>query len=316
MNGWLVALSRAKEVVEVSLRRRRPGLGTLVIAAAPGCFALELCISAFGQVPQTLNGPPVQVQPYVPEPGVPLLTINPGTVNPFSGVDGSGAGDQTDGGASGSGDGTGARGGTSADATGGDYSSSGSAVGNSAALGTMLAQPWGAAAVENAQALGVNPSALAATCVLESGCQNVGGSGSITGAFQMTSATYTEMINSAVADNPALASQIVPGIAGQSDPATQSIAAAEYLKQGAQSLENAGVADPTVLDTRGYYNFGPKYGVAVATAPDSAPMSQVLAGAPGSVLTNNGIKPGETVGQWRASVAGKIGNAASQSVLT
>ena len=52
MNGWLVALSRAKEVVEVSLRRRRPGLGTLVTAAATGCFAPELCVSALGQVPQ------------------------------------------------------------------------------------------------------------------------------------------------------------------------------------------------------------------------------------------------------------------------
>jgi len=51
MNGWLVALSRAKEVVEVSLRRRRPGLGTLVTAAATGCFAPELCVSALGQVP-------------------------------------------------------------------------------------------------------------------------------------------------------------------------------------------------------------------------------------------------------------------------
>src|SRR6201998_604904 len=97
MNGWLVALSRAKEVVEVSLRRRRPGLGTLVTAAAPGCFALELCISAFGQVPQALNGPPVQVQPYVPEPGVPLLPINPGTPNPFSGADGAGANSGGDG---------------------------------------------------------------------------------------------------------------------------------------------------------------------------------------------------------------------------
>src|SRR6516162_8753721 len=161
MKWWLVARFRGRKGGEGFFRGRGPELAALVTCAAPGCFALELCGSAFGQVPQTLNGPPVQVQPYVPEPGVPLLTINPGTVNPFSGVDGSGAGDQTDGGASGSGDGTGARGGTSADATGGDYSSSGTAVGNSAALGTMLAQPWGAAAVENAQALGVNPSALA-----------------------------------------------------------------------------------------------------------------------------------------------------------
>ena len=312
MKWWLVARFRGRKGGEGFFRGRGPELAALVTCAAPGCFALELCASAFGQIPQTLNGPPVQVQPYVPEPGVPLFAISPGTVNPFSGVDGGGTGAQSESDNSGGGD----SGVTSADATAGDYSSGGGTIGNSTVLGTMLAQPWGATAVENAEALGVDPSALAATCVLESGCQNVGGSGSITGAFQMTAATYNEMITKAVADNPSLASQIVPGIAGQSDPATQSIAAAEYLRQGAQSLEDAGVTSPTLLDTRGYYNFGPKYGVAVATAPDSAPMSQVLAGAPASVLTSNGIKPGETVGQWRASVAGKIGNAASQLVLS
>ena len=38
------------------------------------------------QTSNTLSGPPVQVQPYAPEPGVPLITINPGTPNPFAGA--------------------------------------------------------------------------------------------------------------------------------------------------------------------------------------------------------------------------------------
>jgi hypothetical protein len=76
-------------------------------------------------VPATLNGPPVQVQPYVAEPGVPLITINPGTVNPFTGVDGDGTG--TDGGGEGIGD------------------SGGGTVGSSTALDTLLAQSCGAA---------------------------------------------------------------------------------------------------------------------------------------------------------------------------
>src|SRR5208283_1616234 len=92
MNWWLVARPRAKGVGEISFRRRQPGLAALVTAGAPGCFALELCVSAFGQVPQSLNGPPVQVQPYVPEPGVPMLTIAPGTLNTFPTGDGSGTG--------------------------------------------------------------------------------------------------------------------------------------------------------------------------------------------------------------------------------
>src|SRR5208283_3684474 len=41
---------------------------------------------AAAQTSNTMSGPPVQVQPYAPEPGVPLITINPGTPNPFAGA--------------------------------------------------------------------------------------------------------------------------------------------------------------------------------------------------------------------------------------
>jgi hypothetical protein len=178
---------------------------------------MEMGKAALAQTTSLLSGgPPVQVLPYVAEPGVPQFTITPGTANPFAGADGSG--------------GSGTGGSTGTGGTGG------SSAGDSDALGTMLGQSWGAAAVSNAAALGVNPSALAATCVLESGCQNVSGSGTVAGAFQMTASTYTAMINAALAQNPGLASQIVPGLAGQMDPATESIAASEYLLQGARYL--------------------------------------------------------------------------------
>jgi hypothetical protein len=278
-----------------------------VTRAAPGCFALELCGSAFGQVPQTLNGPPVQVQPYVPEPGVPLISINAGTPNPFSGLDNSDTGNET--GADGSGTGV----------ASGDYSSGssgGSVADNSAALGTMLGMSWGSTAVANAQALGVNASALAATCVLESGCQNVGGSGTISGAFQMSDSTYTAAMQAALQQNPNLAQYVVPGLAGKMDPGTESIAAAEYLYQGAQALQGAGIDNATVLQVRGYYNFGPTNGVNLATADDGATMASVLRNLSSQTLAANGIIPGETVGQWRAQVSAKIGNAAGQSVLS
>ncbi len=61
------------------------------LAVATAALMLELSSSAFGQVPSVLSGgPPVQVTPYVSEPGVPPLTITPGTSNPFAGADGSG----------------------------------------------------------------------------------------------------------------------------------------------------------------------------------------------------------------------------------
>ena len=180
-------------------------------------------------------------------------------------------------------------------------------------LGKMLAQSWGQTAAHNATALGVNPTALAATCALESNCSaNVGGAGTISGAFQMSNGTYAETVAAVQASNPDLASQITT----KNDPASQSIAAAQYLKQGAQALEAADIANPTVLDVRGYYNFGPAYAARVAAASDNQLMSDTLAGMSSTTLRANGISDSTTVGQWRQGVINKIGAAASQPVLT
>ena len=186
------------------------------------------------------------------------------------------------------------------------------AAGGSTALDTMMAQSWGQTAASNATALGVNPSALAATCVLESNCSaNVGGTGTISGAFQMSNGTYAETVAAVKASNPDLASQI----GSKNDPASQSIAAAQYLKQGALSLQSASIPNPTALDVRGYYQFGPANAATVAQAPDNQLMASILTGLPSSALAGNNINSTTTVGQWRQSVTSKIGDAASQPVL-
>ena len=197
----------------------------------------------------TLNGPPVQLQPYVSEPGVPTITVTLGTPNPFGGLSGGTAG------------------------TGVGGSGSGGSGGSSDPLNTMLGTSWGAQAAAAAQALGVNASAVAATCVLESGCgANLGsGSGGAQGVFQMYPAAFNEGLQTALAANPALASQIVQGAAGMNDPVTEAIAASGYLMQANQALQSAGMSNPTVLDARSYYEFGPQYGIAVAQADPSAP---------------------------------------------
>lgn len=185
------------------------------------------------------------------------------------------------------------------------------------ALQSMYSQSWGYAAAQNASALGVTPDALAATCVVESGCRNVytaNGNSSITGAFQMSNGTYNEALQKALASNPSLASSITnTGISGQQDPATQAVAAAQYLKDAATSLQNAGISNPTALDTRAYYNFGPQRGAQIATANDSALMSSYV---PSNQLASNGISSGETVGQWKSSIAAKMGSAASSPILS
>jgi hypothetical protein len=181
----------------------------------------------------------------------------------------------------------------------------------------MLAQSWGNSAIANAQALGLNPSALAATCVIESGCgANVGSGSGAQGVFQMYPAAFQEGLQIALAADPSLASEIVQGSAGMNDPTTEAIAASGYLMQANQSLVSAGISNPSVIDARGYYNFGPSYGAQLALADPSEPIANVLSGMSQSALTQNGISVGETVGQWQASVSSKMGNAANQSILS
>lgn len=114
--------------------------------------------------------------------------------------------------------------------------------------------------------------------------------------------------------NPNLAANIVPGLAGKLDPATQSIAAAEYQLQGAQYLQAHDVQNPSVLDVRGFYNFGPANVVSIAQANSSDLMSDQIRGLTSAQLVANGINPGvTTVGQWRTSVTNKIGAFAANS---
>jgi hypothetical protein len=275
-------------------RMQRKALGCRrwrVLALASGTM---LCGAGVGQAladpqPVVFNGMPVQVIPTYPEVGLGNYTppsTGTSSINGGSSTTSTGSGTAT---------------------TTGDGSS---------ALDTMTSQSWGLQAQQNAQALGVNPSALAATCVVESGCQNLytaSGSNTITGAFQMSNGTYNAALNEALAADPSLASSITSGTAGQQDPATQAVAAAQYLKDAATALQNYGVSDPTALDARAYYNFGPQTGIDIDTASSSEPMSTYLSS---STMSANGISSGETVGEWKASVAAKMGSAASSSILT
>lgn len=278
--------------ISLPQQARSPTATGIALAVGAAALSLRMATAAFGQVPATLSGgPPVQVIPYMTEPGVPSITITPGTANPFSGAAGSG-GDSSDGGS-----------------TGGN-------VGSSDALSTMMGTSWGNAAVSNATAVGVNPSALAATCVLESGCSTPSGGSGTQGVFQMYPAAFQEGLQTALAADPSLASQVVQGSAGMNDATTEAIAASGYLMQAAQTLQKAGISEPTVLQARGYYNFGPANGVQLATASPDTLMSTVMPNLSQATLAANGVGPGETVGQWQASVSAKIGAAASQNVLT
>jgi hypothetical protein len=285
--------------MQAGCHEKPPRLWCTIVAAGVGVLLpVTLAVGVTAQTPVTTNGLPPQVIPQVSELGMPNFTVPNGTIYPFGGTD-PGMGDGSD----------------SNTAGGGGIGDTGTAgnVGSSDALSTMMQQSWGTQAINESQSLGVNPTAIAATCAVESGCQNItnASGSSATGPFQMMPSTFNAMYAAALQEDPSLASTTTGSI---NDPASQAAASAEYLKQGARSIQNMGVSNPTVLDVRGFYNFGPS-GAALATAGDNETMSQVMPNVSQSVLSVNGITAGETVGQWKASVAAKIGNAANQTVL-
>ncbi|RBP05213.1 hypothetical protein DFR50_1353 [Roseiarcus fermentans] len=239
------------------------------------------------------SGLPVQVHPTFPEPGLPAFSFPAGGSSSLGGSSGS-VGD----GGSGSG-------------------GSGSTGGSGDAYNTMMAQDWGSQAADAAAAMGVSATALAATCVMESNCQNVGAASgsSATGAFQMINSTYTADISGAVAYDPGIAGSIVSGLAGQMDPATEAYAASYELRSDALLLQSNGIDSPTVLAVRAVYQFGAGSGPAVATANDSENIAE-LTGLSGASLAANGLTSSSSVGDWRATIVAKLGSAtANQTVL-
>lgn len=272
---------------------RQRALVAVIVAAGS---AIPCVSRADVQSVTQTGGPPQLPIPMFEETGLPDFTMLVGrpTLPPAGGnPTGSGGGDPGAGDPAGGGSG-----GTSADAV-------------------LQQRSWGAMASQNVTAMGVNPSVIAAACVIESGCQNVNAlsGSSVSGAFQMIDQTYTADIRQAAAQNPSLAGTIDTSLAGKLDPANQAIAAAQELKNAATTLQRAGISNPTFLDTRGAYNFGGLYGVPLATANDGQMMSSILTSYTASQLASNGISPSTTVGQWRQSVINKIGPAATQPIL-
>ncbi len=246
------------------------------------------------------NGLPVQVHPTFQEPGLPAFSFPTGGAASVSGSSGSVT--SSDSGSSGSGSGV-----------------SGSSSGTGAAYDMMMAQTWGSDAAAAAAAMGVNATALAATCAMESNCQNVGTPGvgsSATGAFQMIDSTYTADINGAVAYDPDISNSIVSGVAGKMDPGTEAYAASYELRSDVMLQNDENISNPTVLDVRAVYQFGAGVGPAVAAANDSDNIAQ-LTGLSAASLAANGLTSSSTVGQWRSTIINKLGAAsASQTVLS
>jgi len=125
---------------------------------------------------------------------------------------------------------------------------------------------------------------------MESNCQNVGasGGGSASGAFQMINSTYTADINAAVAYDPRNFRKYRVGSCWQMDPTTEAYAAAYELRTDGLALENQGISDQPVLQTRAMYQFGAGAGPGSHPPPDSAHIAQ-LTGLSAASLAANGL---------------------------
>jgi hypothetical protein len=240
------------------------------------------------------SGLPVQVKPTFQEPGLPAFSFPVGGSSSLGGSSSS-VGD-----------------------SGGSGGGGGGSSGSGDAYNTMMSQSWGSAAADAASAMGVSATALAATCVMESNCQNVGSSSGSTaaGAFQMINSTYTADINGAVAYNPDIAGSVISRLAGQMDPTTEAYAASYELRSDALALQSDGISDPTVLQARAMYQFGASVGPDVAAASDSDNISDIT-GLSAASLAANGLTASSTVGDWRKSIINKLGaSTANQTVLS
>jgi hypothetical protein len=241
----------------------------------------------------TQSGLPVTVKPTASEPGLPQFTYPTGVPSGTgTGIGGDGSGT--------TGSGSGATG------SGGSASN----LPPNATLDQVAQQDYIQTA---AAAAGVTPAALAATCLAESNCQNVGAANGSTasGEFQMINSTYTAMINEFAANNPDI--PVDTSLAGKMDPTNEAYAAAQYLADGVSALQSDGDANPTNSDLRAYYQFGGATGPSVALAPDSANLEGLVNLTP-SQMAANGITATTTVGQWRATYANQVGAVANQAV--
>lgn len=186
-------------------------------------------------------------------------------------------------------------------ATGSSSSYDGS-WGSTDAMATLLSQTYGTDAVAAAEAAGINPDTLAAFAQIESHFQNTGNSSSSAdGVWQVTDATWNEY-----------ASKLGLSDADRSDPAVQAQVASAIISSYATSVASATGGTATSAQVYAAYMFGTSAGGKIATASSDTPLSNFVSAS--SLAANN--MSGWTVGQYMSTVSSRMGNGASEAVIS
>ena len=156
---------------------------------------------------------------------------------------------------------------------------------------------------------GVTAEATAAVCMAESGCRPIaqhGAGSTAAGPFGYTTRTFQANAPAAGYDP----------VADRVSPAAQAGVTASDLSRYARTLQGAGITTPTALDAYGFHMFGPAEGVALAAASPDTRLGDALQYTSDATLAANRLSPNTTVGQWRQSVAGRMGGAANAPILS
>ena len=178
--------------------------------------------------------------------------------------------------------------------------------GSSSAVDALLATDYGATAETVAQQLGVSVYSVAAVGRAESGFRNVptsNGSTSATGPWQFTTSTFQAVSNKYGLGYTA---------ADITNTQAQATEVSYLMRDNANAISQATGQPATTLQAYGGWVFGTTPGVQIASATDSAPLSQFVSS---TALANNGMSSW-TVGQFRQVMTNRLGSAANQAVLT
>ena len=178
--------------------------------------------------------------------------------------------------------------------------------GSSTALDAMLATDYGSTAETVAQQQGVSVASVAAVGQAESGFRNVptsNGSSSATGPWQFTTPTFQAVSNKYGLGYTA---------ADITNTQAQATEVSYLMRDNANAISQATGQPATTLQAYGGWVFGTTPGVQIASATDSAPLSQFVSSR---ALANNGMSSW-TVGQFRQVMTNRLGSAANQAVLT
>lgn len=233
---------------------------------------------SFAQTVGPVSIPPPQVIPVYPELGTVVIVTNPQPAPPPLQSGGPGGGEISGGGT----------------------------PGTASAMTAYVASGYSTSGIAAAQQVGINSQAMAGIALVESHDENVpdsNGSTSAFGVYQITQSTW----QSTVAQN-----NLPFTLADMSNPADQAVVAAYIIRSSAQSVGAAINETPTVVQTYGAYVYGPGPGDAIAKAPPTEPLSQIV---PAQELANNGMQ-NWTVGQFYSTMASRFGGTANDPVYS